>query len=297
MLNGVSLSEYPDLVDVQQCDREGIYKDFFSWHSTIVARVAERLGQCQINATAGLDEPDKPSLPAPLTNAVLSSDAGTAEQLLAAGANPFVLISGLADTPTTALHIAARHGSDRMIELLLAAAHAKSPQSLRELVMTKDVHGRPPADAAFSDKAICLLQAAARGLAPADAGCPAAASVWPMKTEDSSYAPDARDAQSCQAGSTGCAAASTAVFGNADGWQRYESSTPPLARDIGSHHCGIPEIKGAIGSEAFMLQYRSLRKPVMFRGAAAKWPAMTKWTKHYVAAAAGDVEVECSSIP
>ena len=295
VLNGVSISDYPNLLNVQQCDRAGIYEDYFSWHSTVVALVAERLEQCQINATAALDEPG-PSSPAPLMNAILSSDVDTAERLLAAGANPFVVAASDAGS-TPGLHIAAFQGADEIVALLLAAAHAKSSSSLRDLVTAKDLQGRHAVDVALSDKAICLLQAAGVGRAPVDAGCPAKSSAWHLKTGGTLYTPGAGDAH-CQAGSVGCGTdtATETVFGNAAGWQKH-TGMPPLAADIGSNYCDIPEINGAIDSDAFIRQFRSLRKPVIFRGAAAKWGAMSKWGKKYLTNMSAGIEVACGAIP
>ena len=220
---------------------------------------------------------------------------------------------------TTALHLAATTGADVVVHMLLAAAHWRSVADLGALVAGSDRYGRTPADVAFTDKGVCLLHAAAEGTPPAQAVCPGTATRWGGRWSTDAAAPNTLAAAAAAAGVAGSAGArlvddapaaagigvdvgvrASAAVADAGGWRAYGGveNPPPLALDLPSaRHCEVAEVEGNITAGEFLERYQSLRRPVVFRGAARHFPAFTRWTRAYLKKQAGKIKVAQNRIP
>jgi hypothetical protein len=111
---------------------------------------------------------------------------------------------------------------------------------------------------------------------------------------------------SCHAGEAGagCGSGAAVAAAGIDGWQRYTDAVPPLMLDVAADvtdasdpPCDITQVHGEIDSDTFLQHYRTLQRPIIFRGAAAHWAAASKWTKEYLIAKAGSTQVQCGVIP
>ena len=355
-LAGLSIKDYPNLQDEQVCSREGVFKDLFDWHADTVSAIGQRLAQCHINAPEAYNEMDNIKHPSPLLGAILFCDVATATVLLSAGASPSIRVN-LDGHFTTGLHMALYGSCDSIVQAMLTAAYAVSLESLTALALTRDSpHDRSPVDVAVTDRAMCLVTAAADGRPPVEAGCPAYSTVWHMRdrsrgndrdpstntaTAANKYAAnrnqpdgtvaekkeavlDAREAEAaaidetqrrdgaigdagtCGAGDHGCTQDTRPTPSQDQGrhtgqanrdWFKHTGIPPLMANMRDGGACDILEVNGPIDRDVFFGVHRPLRRPVLFRGAAANWPAASLWTKDYLAEKAGHVLVDVSAIP
>ena len=260
-LAGVSTKQYGK-ERLHECTRGkgGVFADVFAEHAASVSSLHAKLGECGVDVSLMADtmsEPGAGGQAPPLHSALHSNDVPTAKALLAAGADPCFAVANVG-LQTTALHLAASHGSDEVAAAMLEAARRNSSDHLRELVAATDSSGRFPADVALSDRLQCLLRAAMDETAasasaagePANgggrgSGCPATATRWNAKSPP---AGGAGGAGTCDAGDTSEPCAPTPSAGPAaarqtpaggpepelvkaeSGWMEYGPGvTPPLA--------------------------------------------------------------------
>ena len=64
--------------------------------------------------------------------------------------------------------------------------------------------------------------------------------------------------------------------------------------DLGN---AVDEVTGAIDPLVFLRDYVAPNKPLIIRGGVAHWPALTKWTRAHLEAAAGDALVTVDVTP
>ena len=226
------------------------------------------------------------------------------------------------------MHEAAIDGEDAIVAGMLTAAHARSPRLLADLVADLDRFNRTADHVCLTDRCACLVAAAGKGTSPAESGCPVSHVGWRLRRPDtwSSPAPaadptDAGAAPDTQApasaaeegtggaggkeggcdedgeGTSGCAVGRKPVE-TEGGWRSYGSGLPPLAKNASDlARCDITEVRGAVDSATFIKDFHSIRRPTMFRGAAADWVAKAKWTKDYIRRKMGGLSSQCGVIP
>ena len=186
-----------------------------------------------------------------------------------------------------------------------------SAQHTADLIGRRDRYNRTALDVSLTDRVTCLLTAASTGAARGGAVssalvCPPA-TKWSVKvsakrSEDERWSEAVGSSASCATGDASCTehaaeAAAVSVVGDS-GWQEYHGPAPlAIGMGGGGKRCDITEVDGNVDSETFLHEYHSLRRPVVFRGAAAEWIARKKWTKGYLNEKMGGLMADCASIP